>query len=1159
MGHGRMCLRGISFALLLVCRISTAQVATARLDGIVRDPSGAAVPGASVSAVNSRTQIREETSTTSEGRFAFPSLQPGVYELSVKAPGFRTAVVSNLELTVGATREQDVSLELGNPNEEIVVQAAAERVQVMDAQIARAVTLRDIEVLPQVFSTPMLLAIFSAGVQVVASMIAASRVNGTRQGSTNSRLDGIDVNDSATPFMLLSNNANNKDSIEEFRIVTSGGKAEYGRNAGGQIELITRSGTNAWHGNAFEYHRNTALNANSFFGNAQDLEQSKYIQNTFGASLGGPIRGDRTFIFGNFQGQRNVEEEVRNRLVLMDDAKRGVFSWRPPGSSKIETFDIAGNDPRDIGIDPQVAEILKLLPDHNNHDIGDGLNTAGFRFNNPITTAGDSNGNQFTIKADHILWSGHRLFFRWTWARSSFIDSLNGNDARFPGQPPGMQRGGDWGYSIGSDWKITSRLWNELRVGYKFYTWEFNRPARLPKPMLLANSWTDPLNPTFGIRREPPVRQITDNLTIVRGRHTFKSGLEWRFTREWRSLDGLIWPNVTFATSLGNGVPTTIGPSKPTISDDDRKSFDNLYNDLLGRMNQVAQNFYSDQSDLKSFQPDETPRVRTHRFREFSGFFQDDWKLHPRLVVNLGLRYEFFGVPFEVNGIQGIVDKAALINSSARLADLTIQPGCHWYDNDFNNFAPRIGLAWDPAGDGKTSLRANWGLFYDRLIGATTISVDLRTPGYTYSAFAYPNSPGTDIRVSDGIPRPPRPAVPQLRPPGDRKTQLFLFSPNLRTGYVQHYSLTLQREIFRNTVIEAGYVGTHGIKLFMDLNLNQPRIYEDFLPAFRELQAFRAQGTPVPPSNTLVKIFGSTAKAITALASTLDLGAAGIAADAMDRLYYSRYAQAGVSDFYLRNFPQFNQVVVGTNDGRSYYDSFQLSLRRQTGALKFAANYTFSKSMDNISVDGNGFTSPIDNFNVRLNRARGDLDIPHAFNASLVYTLPVGKDHHFAGNAPRWVDSLIGGWDIGLLMLWQSGPVVTYLSGRSTGPTTGSSYVDYSGDRNIGKVMRKTDGVYWLTEEQKNRFSHPEAGEIGTGGRNAFRGPRCFNVDMSLVKKFKIGERHAVSFRVEAYNLFNNVNFAPPNTDLSMPNSFGQIAGTVGKARFLQLALRYEF
>jgi len=325
--------------------------------------------------------------------------------------------------------------------------------------------------------------------------------------------------------------------------------------------------------------------------------------------LGGPIRRDRTFIFGNFQGQRSVEEEVRNRQVLTPEAKKRLFRWKPPGSSEIQTFDIVANDPRRIGIDPQVAAMLKLLPDPNNNDKGGGLNTAGYRFNNPNTSAGDGNGNQFTIKADHTLLRGHHLFFRWAWARSSLIDSLVGNDARFPGQPPGIQRGGNWGYSIGSDWAITPRLVNEMRVGYKFYTWEWYRAARRPGPMLLANSWTDSLNPYFSFSREPPVRQLTDNFTIDRGRHTFKGGFELRITREWRSLYGGkdvgTWPNVTFAVSTNNTVPTTIGPyGDAAISREDRTTFEKLYNDLLGRMDKVTQNFYS---DLKSYYPEGTP------------------------------------------------------------------------------------------------------------------------------------------------------------------------------------------------------------------------------------------------------------------------------------------------------------------------------------------------------------------------------------------------------------------------------------------------------------------------------------------------------------------------------------------------------------------------
>jgi len=185
--------------------------------------------------------------------------------------------------------------------------------------------------------------------------------------------------------------------------------------------------------------------------------------------------------------------------------------------------------------------------------------------------------------------------------------------------------------------------------------------------------------------------------------------------------------------------------------------------------------------------------------------------------------------------------------------------------------------------------------------------------------------------------------------------------------------------------------------------------------------------------------------------------------------------------------------------------------------------------------------------------------VPHAFNLSLVYTLLCGKERSYASRVPRWLDAILGGWNFGLLTLWQSGRVFSYLSGRGTGPTSASSFADYSGDRNIGRVMRKEDGVYWLMPEEIARFTFPVAGAIGTGGRNAFRGPRFFNVDMSLSKQFRLSEQHTISFRAEAYNLFNNVNFGMPNANLSEPATFGRISNTIGSSRMLQMALRYDF
>lgn len=1152
----RIRLVAVSLAVLVGYALSMAQVSTARLEGLVQDATGAVVPGATVSVVNNRTQARAEVSVSPEGLFVFPSLQPGIYTLSVEAAGFRKAVVSNIELNVGATVSEIIKLEIGAVTESVVVEANAVRVQTTEAQISRAVTLRDIEVLPQLGRAPIILAVFNPGVQINPGNTTFSRVNGLRQGSNNSKLDGIDVNDSVVPRLGLSLTANNTDSVGEFRVVTSGGKAEYGRSAGAQIELITRSGTNQWSGNAYDYLRNHVLHANNFFNNSSvpAISRPKFIQNMFGGSLGGPILKDRTFIFGNYQGRRTRQEIVRNRTVLTPEAKRGLFRWRPPGSSEIRSFDIVSNDPRKKGIDPQIAPILKLLPDPNNYDVGDGLNTAGFRFNNPNNSFED----QFTIRADHHLWNRNRVFFRLSWQRNSFIDSLNNADARYPGQPHGRQGGRRWGYAVGSDWAITNTMVNEFRIGHQSARVAFDR-VRLPQPMFLSNSWTDPLNPAFAQGRNSPVEDLTDNLSIVRSKHTFKTGLNWRFTTQWGYNDAGIWPNVTFATTFGNVPPATIGPSGATvISSADRQRFENLYNDLLGRMNQVTQTFYS---DLEKFQEAGKPRVRNTLLREGGIFFQDDWRVRPKLTLNLGLRWEYFAAPKEKDRLQGVLDKAALLNTVSQISDLTVQRSSNWYKNDLNNFAPRIGLAYDPWGDGKTAVRANYGVFYDRLIGATISLVDANTPGFSQAVPVYPNSTaGSDVRVSDGIPLPQRPAAPVLRLPTTRSTSVVVYSPQLRTGYVQQYSLTIQREMLRNTVVEVGYVGTRGTKMFMDVNYNQPRIYESFLAAFRELQAFRSSGTAPSATNPLVRVFGSAAAAVSSLgASTIDQGQAAVAANTLDRNNYRRYAAAGLSDYYLRNFPQFNLAIVGEPFGRSYYNSLQLSLRRQTGALRFAANYTFSKSMDNISVDGNGFTTPIDNFNLGLNRARGDYDRPHSLNLMTIYTLPIGRGRQLAGDIPRWADTLIGGWDLGGLVIWQSGPVMTYSSGRQTGPYTTNTWANYTGDRNIGSVTRKGNGVFFLTPEEIARFSFPAAGEIGTSGRNAFRGPRFFGIDLSLVKRFRITERHTVNCRAEAYNLLNNVNFATPGASLVTPASFGKISAIVGNPRIMQLALRYDF
>lgn len=736
-----------------------AQTNTARLEGTVQDQSGAVVPNARIVAVNTKTEITTRTSSNFEGYFVVTPLEPGTYNLTVEASGFRKHALVNIELDTGSSVSEIVKLELGQAAETVMVEAQNVSIQTSESQISRVVSLRDIDVLPQLGRQPLSLTVFAApGVAVNPSAVAYSRINGQRQGSNNTTLDGIDVNDAVAPSLGLSLNANNTDSIAEFRIITQGAKAEYGRNAGGQVELITRSGTNDFHGNAFDYLRNTDLNANDFFNNTVGAARPLFIQNIFGGSFGGPIQHNKLFIFGNYQARRAHQSISRVRTVPTATAKQGLFLYKPIGSSAVSTVDLKAIDPQHIGIDPQIAKLLALFPAPNDTSVGDGLNSAGFRFNNP-------NGNledQFTIKADYSMTANHHFFMRDSWQRNSYIDSLNGADAPFPGEAQGTQGGHRWGISSGWDWTINSHLVNQVRYGHQSAMGDFLRP-----------------------------------------------------------------------------------------------------------------------------------------------------------------------------------------------------------------------------GDGKTAIRGNYGIFCDRTIGATASLVDSYTPGFADGEATNPNLQGGDFRASQNYPVPQHAAKPMLTPPDTRSIPyVFVFNPNLRTGYVHQYSLTLQRELLRSTVLEAGYVGSRGVKLFMDRDPDQAKVYPDFLKSFQELQAFCPASPcagPAPPAgNTLVRIFGSPAAAVTGVsgATVLQQGALGTAANTVNIGAYTKFAAAGLTDFYLRSFPQFRHVVYGTNDGRSYYDSLQVSLRRNAGDAKFTLNYTFSKNLDNISVDGNGFTSPIDNFNLKLNKARSDWTIP---------------------------------------------------------------------------------------------------------------------------------------------------------------------------------------
>jgi hypothetical protein len=1148
-----------------------AQTQTARLVGTVHDASGAAIPNARVVATQDATKQHTETTTNPSGEYVLSALQPGTYTLNVEAAGFSKGLVTGLELDAAANVSQAVTLQVGQITETVKVKADVVTVQTADAQINQSVTLSDIDTLPQLGRTPITLAIFMPGVQInpqadgsaSGADYSYAHVNGLRQGSNNNTLDGIDVNDSVAPRMGLSLTANNTDSVEEARIVTDGGKAEYGRSAGGQIQLITRSGTNQLHGNAFDYIRNRDLNANDFFSNSAGTPIPVLIQNTFGSSIGGPIKRNKIFFFGNYQGIRTHAQGAEDTTVPTATAQAGIFQYVPGGQTAPQQYSIVANDPLNKGIDPTVASLLKLFPAPNNFNVGDGLNSAGYELNYPNNSLSD----QFTIKVDYNFSDKIHFFERTSWQRNTAIDSLNGAQNVVPDEAPGTQGGKRWGVAGGMDWSISSTVINEFRYGHQSASVDFNRPEREADPQLSFNTFTTPILTAFAQGRNSPVNEYTDNVTKVHGNHTFKFGGQLRFTDEFGFNDAGIYPNVSLSTANGN---LPISPANlPALSATQLTTFQGLYNDLLGRVSSVTQTFYS---NLNTFQAAGTPRVRNFDFHEYGFFAQDDWRVTHRLTLTYGLRWEFFPVPFEENGLQGILTPATALNFATQADNLTIQRSGKWYNNNWTDFAPRFGFAWDPWGDGKTAVRGGYGIFNDRTVGAAADSVDGATPGFSQSSILFPNSTaGSDVRFA-ALPLPVQPLAPVLTLPNTRSdTVADIFNPNLKNGYVQQWNFNIQRQIAKNTVLDIGYVANRGVKLFYESNIDQSHIYTNgFLPAFQQIASNLTNTGAIPLTNPIVSLYGSAATAISALgASNFSNGAVGTVANTIDTTKYAAYAGAGLSEYYLRNFPQFQSLLEGNNDGRSEYNSLQVRLQRQIGALRVTANYTWSKSIDNdqsaaTGGEGNGFAAPLDSFNESLVRGRSNFDIPNAFTFNGIYTLPVGRGKAFGNNMPRWADTLIGGWDMGALWIWESGSPFTVSSGFATGPSTAATFANYTGSRNIGSPISFNNGigpgVYYFTPAEVANFSEPGAGDFGTSGRNTFRGPDFFNIDFSMVKRFAIAEHKNLTFRAEAYNLLNNVDFANPSVNFGgATTNFGKISGVVNNPRIMQMALRFDF
>lgn len=1095
----------IGFALSAV-----AQTTQGGLTGEVHDEKGAAIAGAKVTVVSPGTGLQREATTAQNGIFHVLSLPAGTYEIRAEASGFATTTIKELQVGVDQTRTVELTLKVGTKTEIVDVEADAALTQTETSKVGEIIDNRKVEDLPLNGRDFAQLARLNPGVAVSGGgggqqggegNVSGFSSNGQRSTSNNFLVDGVDNNNY---FAGEAAQLPSIDSIQEFEVQTNTFAAEYGRNTGSVVNLVTKSGTNRLHGSVYEFFRNDALDARNYF-NAEPFTKSALRLNQFGGTLGGPIIKDRTFFFLDYEGFRRRAGITRITNVPTLDQRAGNF------------VDNDGN-PLTVTVNPVSAQVFGLFPEPNL------VSQAGNFISSPEQT---DNTDQFLVKVDHRLRASDSLSARY---------SHTGIDTFFPFTPgqsgtnvPGYglnNEGGNHLVAISYTRVISPRTLNEARFGFtrslstlvtqsgpKAEDFGFNTGHAADAPLNLGNipqiafsggfvTGSSAVSNLGGAIDNPSktavnTYTVVENISHTTARHSFKLGGDVRYVQLNRLYDLSFSGQITFS-----GLNNTAGPGDTNVQNP-------LIDFALGLPDGSLQ-----------FVGDSTRHFRTTSY----GFFgQDTFKLRRNLTLNYGVRYELNTVLHETHGLLSTFrpqnfttyldpsDPNIQTNLAAlRASGVVLQSDVDGiYDPDHNNFAPRLGLAWDVFGNGKSVLRAGYGVFYETIIGNIPGNVMLNPPFLPDYFVPAPFTQWPNAFAPSGFP------------------VLTVTQQKLKTPYAQHYNLMYQQELPARTLLEIGYVGTTGRKL----------------PRFRQInQAYidQAQIDQLTPDvRTRMEIMGIPDFVIDNF--ILPNGPAAIPSVA--RTPYFGYAQ----------------LFQAEDSISSNYNSLQVKVdKRFSHGLSSLLAYTWSKSIDGASVFfGSGANAttifPQDNYNLKAEVGNSDFDIRHRLSWSVIYELPAARALHALGS----------GWQVGAILSLQTGQPFSVLTGKGNSATgLGNDRPDLVGDPNEGP---KTVLEWFNTDA----FVENAPLTFGNAGRNIVRGPGFHNLDFSILKNTRLTENVNLQFRAEFFNITNHPNFALPANILAAPN-FGTLFQTPdaaqnnvglgsGGPRLIQLAVKLNF
>ena len=1076
----------LAFALLLSSTVLFSQTATSLIQGTVADATGATVPNTQVTATLANTDTVYRAVTNATGSYVIPNIRPGQYDIVFEHPSFKRAVRTGVLIEVNQSARVDMSLQVGESKESISVSADTTTVDTYTSTINETVDSRRMVDLPLNGREALQLQTIMPGVVPAAQGQAASliavntyltfSVNGTRPSGSFYALDGS-VN------MDMYNNTPaafpNPDALQEFSMLTNNYTAVYGGTAAAVVNAVTKSGTNDYHGGLWEFFRNTDLNTRNFFATTRP----PLHRNQFGGSLGAPIIRNKTFYFASYEGTRQVQATTSSGIVVPTALEhQGNFS-----QSKLPTGPVrdpngapyAGNTVPQSVLNPvaqKFASSFLPLPNASNNT---------FTYNLPIPYHDD----QFIGRLDHNLSDRHKLMLRY------FLDDTHNlnNDALLV-----FNSEYNWvthNAALSDQFVLSPTTTNTATL-----TFSRNTFIRAPLPTTPA-SWAD-LGCISCVVLHPPTVPTDWNISITSGVGIRSSTDFNSYMQNWEFIDSFNKNIGNHLLSIGGSIVTTrrngreYFDSSPVFSfDGSRTQSGSGYADFFaGLPVTVVQN-----TILQSYTSKIIPNA----------LFEDDWKVTRRLTLNLGVRWEPYLPltekhdhlqafrPGEQSQVYPTAPVGLVFPGDPGIPDGVIS-------SSWGKFAPRVGFAWDPTGNGKTSVRGGYGIFYDtpRLVAYNSIanrqpfSVGTTVSNPLSLTDPYGNAPNVAAALLSYIQGVPSGATNyQFVPP----VAINNIDPGLMNGYVQQWNFNIQRDLFKDFALTAAYVGSKGTHL---------QIMEE------------ANGAPYIPGNC-----GSSA------CST--------SGNINNRRLYQPFAT----------------IESMEANGFSSYHALQLTLKRRFAAgYSILMSYTWSHFIDLIADDGHGSTSPsgTDPFNWFYDKGTSDLNIAHRFVTSFVYEPQVLK------GATGFKRALLGGWQLNGIITLQSGIPFSVAAGvnRSLSGGTGDR-ADLIGAGPVATYGEEARAQFIQKYFDTSRFALPALGTFGTAGRNILTGPGLANVDASAFKIFRATERLSFDLRWEVFNVLNRPNFNNPVTSFSSAQ-FGQIT-SAGSPRIMQVALKLLF